>query len=111
MRVSGKWQHLARPGARCSCVSLCCAVKEARSMRLIDSALLACAALLGTQTQRCAAVAVNISNIHYRMNTSGSVMDAHDGSYNRWTPDGPWYYYAMGYGTCKQGGDMCHGCG
>ena len=34
-----------------------------------------------------------------------------DGSYNRWTPDGPWYYYAMGYGTCKQGQDMCHGCG
>lgn len=80
-------------------------------MRLIYGALLGCAALLGTQPQRCAAVAVNISNIHYRMNTSGSVMDAHDGSYNRWTPDGPWYYYAMGYGTCKQGGDMCHGCG
>ena len=33
------------------------------------------------------------------------------GSYNQWTPGGPWYYYAMGYGTCKQGGDMCHGCG
>ena len=81
------------------------------SMRLIYGALLGCAALLGTQPQRCGAVTVNISNIHYRMNTSGSVMDAHDGSYNRWTPDGPWYYYAMGYGTCKQGGDMCHGCG
>jgi hypothetical protein len=26
-------------------------------------------------------------------------------------PGTPWYYYAMGYGTCKQGGDMCHGCG
>lgn len=38
-------------------------------------------------------------------------MDAHDGSYNQWTPGGPWYYYAMGYGTCKQGQDMCHHCG
>jgi hypothetical protein len=57
------------------------------------------------------AVLVNISNIHFRHNTSGHVMDAHDGSYNRWTPDGPWYYYAMGYGTCKQGQDMCHHCG
>ena len=34
-----------------------------------------------------------------------------DGSYNQWTPGGPWYYYAMGYGTCKQGQDMCHKCG
>ena len=56
-------------------------------------------------------VLVNISNIDYRRNTTGHIMDAHDGSYNRWTPDGPWYYYAMGYGTCLQGGDKCHGCG
>ena len=33
---------------------------------------------------------------------------AHDGTYNQWTPGGPWYYYAMGYGTCKQGQDKCH---
>ena len=57
------------------------------------------------------AILVNISNIDYRRNTTGDIMDAHDGSYNRWTPDGPWYYYAMGYGTCMQGGDKCHGCG
>ena len=49
--------------------------------------------------------------MHYRLNTTGDIMDAHDGSYNQWTPGGPWYYYAMGYGTCKQGQDMCHGCG
>lgn len=35
----------------------------------------------------------------------------HDGTYNQWVPGGPWYYYAMGYGTCKQGQDLCHGCG
>ena len=51
------------------------------------------------------------SNIQYRTNVSGHVMDAHDGSYNQWVVGGPWYYYAMGYGTCKQGQDMCHGCG
>ena len=81
-------------------------------MRLIYAGLLgACIALGWTQSRSCEAVKVNISNIHYRMNVTGNVMDAHDGSYNRWTPDGPWYYYAMGYGTCKQGQDMCHHCG
>jgi len=54
---------------------------------------------------------VTWSNIGYRVNKTGEIMDAHDGSYNQWTPGGPWYYYAMGYGTCKQGQDMCHGCG
>ena len=60
-----------------------------------------------------AAAMVNISNINFRMNTTGHIMDAHDGSYNQWGgPGTPWYYYAMGYGDeCKQGGDMCHHCG
>ena len=61
--------------------------------------------MLGTATS----VNVNISNVNYRTNTTWHVMDAHDGSYNRWSPTGPWYYYAMGYGTCKQGQDMCNG--
>jgi len=51
---------------------------------------------------------VTISNTNYRHNTTGDIMDAHDGTYNQWTPGGPWYYYAMGYGTCKQGQDMCN---
>ena len=51
---------------------------------------------------------VNISNTEHRYNVTGDIMDAHDGSYNQWTPGGDWYYYAMGYGTCKQGQDMCH---
>lgn len=38
---------------------------------------------------------VTISNVWPRHNTTGSIIDAHDGTYNRWTPDGPWYYYAM----------------
>lgn len=52
--------------------------------------------------------AVTISNVRPRTNVSGQIMDAHDGTYNLWTPNGPWYYYAMGYGTCKQGQDLCN---
>jgi hypothetical protein len=38
---------------------------------------------------------VTISNVLPRVNTSGQIIDAHDGTYNQWTPGGPWYYYAM----------------
>ena len=55
---------------------------------------------------------VTISNVDYRRNVTGDIMDAHDGTYNQWTPGGPWYYYAMGYGSCQQGQDLCNGhCG
>lgn len=55
---------------------------------------------------------VTISNVEYRRNVTGEIMDAHDGSYNQWSPGGPWYYYAMGYGNCQQGQDLCNGhCG
>lgn len=52
---------------------------------------------------------VTISNVQPRRNTTGDIMDAHDGTYNQWTPGGPWYYYAMGYGTCHQNQDLCNG--
>ena len=52
--------------------------------------------------------AVTISNAVPRRNVTGDIMDAHDGTYNQWSPGGPWYYYAMGYGDCKQGQDLCH---
>jgi hypothetical protein len=39
---------------------------------------------------------VTISNVWPRHNVSGAIMDAHDGTYNQWTPGGPWYFYAMG---------------
>ena len=75
---------------------------------MIAAALLASfAADAATEGQH----AVTFSNVLPRYNITGDIMDAHDGSYNQWVPGGPWYYYAMGYGTCKQGGDMCHGCG
>lgn len=67
--------------------------------------------LLCTATRLVDGKLVTISNKLYRMNVTGDIMDAHDGSYNQWESGGPWYYYAMGYGTCKQGQDKCHGCG
>jgi hypothetical protein len=43
------------------------------------------------------------------VNVTGEVMDAHDGSYHQWAgPGSPYYYYAMGYGACAQGGDLCN---
>ena len=51
---------------------------------------------------------ITISNLKPRTNITGEIMDAHDGTYNQWEPNGPWYYYAMGYGTCKQNQDMCN---
>ena len=86
-----------------NCASLHQAEREGAAMRNSTASLVSLlAAMLGTT----ASVKVNISNINYRHNTTGQVMDAHDGSYNRWSPSGPWYYYAMGYGTCKQGQDI-----
>eukprot|EP00656_Telonema_subtile_P013372 TRINITY_DN16795_c0_g1_i1.p1 TRINITY_DN16795_c0_g1~~TRINITY_DN16795_c0_g1_i1.p1 ORF type:complete len:403 (-),score=80.30 TRINITY_DN16795_c0_g1_i1:31-1239(-) len=71
-----------------------------------------CAALLLVlMTPGTDGKSVTFSNVLPRYNVTGEIMDAHDGSYNQWTPGGPWYYYAMGYGECKQGQDMCHDCG
>ena len=33
---------------------------------------------------------VLISNVLPRHNVSGHIMDAHDGSYSQWSPQGPW---------------------
>lgn len=50
------------------------------------------------------------SNVAPRRDVSGSIMDAHDGSYRFFTAaggTGKWYYYAMGYGLCKEDGVSC----
>ena len=54
---------------------------------------------------------VQISNTLPRRNSTGEIIDAHDGSYNQWGgPGTPWYYYAMAYSSCKeQAGDGCGG--
>ena len=58
------------------------------------------AALIGVTMVALAALTsakdVRVSNVGYRTNVTGDIMDAHDGSYNQWTPGGAWYYYAMG---------------
>ena len=64
-----------------------------------------------TPTNPTTTRSVTISNVHNRYNVSGNIMDAHDGTYNKWSnaPDSPWYYYAMGYGDCHQDQDLCNG--
>lgn len=64
--------------------------------------------LVATLVAAANATRVIHSNVLPQVNTTGDIMDAHDGTYNQWTTDGPWYYYAMGYGTCKQNGEFCH---
>eukprot|EP00040_Diaphanoeca_grandis_P027038 m.152877 g.152877 ORF g.152877 m.152877 type:complete len:559 (+) comp30817_c2_seq3:120-1796(+) len=78
---------------------------------MVKTSMVVTALLIAVQTITTTATSVEISNMLPRYNTSGQIMDAHDGSYSKWNTTGPWYYYAMGYGDCMQGGDMCHGCG
>ena len=49
---------------------------------------------------RSAAVVVNISNVLPRLDTTGAIMDMHDG--NMVVKDGTWYWYAAGYGGCRE---------
>jgi hypothetical protein len=62
------------------------------------------------------AAMVNISNVEPRRDTSGEIMDMHDGNMHI-GEDGTYYWYAAGYGGCpeKSGPTGCkggfHGCG
>ena len=47
-----------------------------------------------------------ISNTRPRKNSTGEIIDAHDGSYLQM--NNSFYYYAMGYGNCKQNGTYCN---
>jgi hypothetical protein len=79
---------------------------------VLVSSLLAAAAGLATPQQQPDTTSF-ISNVVPRRNSTGEVIDAHDGSYQQWGgPGNPWYYYAMGYGLCKQPTWYCSGgCG
>ena len=80
---------------------------------LLLAALVSCARVC------CAAGAgagvVNISNVLPRLDSSGAIMDMHDG--NMVVKGGVWYWYAAGYGGCRErpGSEGCaggfHGCG
>lgn len=45
---------------------------------------------------------VTISNKYPRLDSNGNIMDAHDGTIIQFNPGEPFYYYAMGYGLCKE---------
>lgn len=45
---------------------------------------------------------VTFDNNAPRLDVHGNIIDAHDGSIQRFTPDGPYYMHAMQYGLCKE---------
>jgi hypothetical protein len=46
------------------------------------------------------------------LDNTSNYFDAHDGSTRRFEPSGPFYYHAMGYGTCLEDGKQAEGkCG
>ena len=53
---------------------------------------------------------VTFSNVAPRVNTTGAIMNAHDGTTNRW--NGRFFYHAMGYPACNETGkiDGCTSC-
>ena len=58
-----------------------------------------------------AAKPVTFSNVLPRLDATGSIIDAHDGTTRRYSPGGPFFYHAMSYGLCKETGkiDGCTG--
>jgi len=49
-----------------------------------------------------------INNNQPRLDTTGKIMDAHDGSIQQFTPGGPYYIHAIEYGLCKEpAGEGC----
>jgi hypothetical protein len=57
----------------------------------------------------CAAKLVTFSNVAPRVNMTGAIMNAHDGTTRRYTPGGRFYYHAMGYPPCDEPGKI-NGC-
>lgn len=67
---------------------------------LLLAAFAGCMYAADTDTRPAARVVVNISNVLPRLDTTGAIMDMHDG--NMVVKDGTWYWYAAGYGGCKE---------
>lgn len=55
------------------------------------------------------AAPVSFSNIKPRLDTSGKIMNAHDGTTRQFSPGGPWFYSAMSYPPCNETGQI-NGC-
>lgn len=56
------------------------------------------AATLAALAAAAAAVPVVINNTLPRLDSNGVIMDAHDGSIQRFEPGGPYYLHAVSYG-------------
>lgn len=66
----------------------------------------------GAFAVRPASGRVTVSNVVPRTDANGSYMDAHDGNTVQFTPGGPYFWYAMGYGQCRENGVSADGhCG
>lgn len=58
------------------------------------------------------AAPVTVSNVAPRRDTSGALVNAHDGCLVQFSPGGLFYQYGTVYGNCSQGGPVCNGkCG
>ena len=69
------------------------------------------AALLGALLGAASAKVVTFSNAQPRLDATGGIINAHDGTTRRYAPGGPFYYHAMSYGLCHETGkiDGCTG--
>jgi hypothetical protein len=52
---------------------------------------------------------VTFSNVEPKRNASGAIMNAHDGTIQRYAPGGAFFYHAMGYPACNETGAV-NGC-
>jgi hypothetical protein len=64
--------------------------------------------IVGFAITTVVAVQVTISNVDPRRDTTGKIMDIHDGT-TLHLPDGLYYYYGASYGNCTEfpGNDGC----
>ena len=85
------------------------AMRMLRALILLD--LLTAATATGTPTSP-APRTTRLSNALYRRSDASLPFDAHDGSTRQFERGGPYYYHAMGYGTCAENGRHAEGgCG
>lgn len=71
------------------------------SSRRVIAALLCCVGTFG--------VPVTFDNTKPRVDASGAIMNAHDGTIRQFSPGGPWFYSAMSYPSCNETGQI-NGC-
>lgn len=57
--------------------------------------------LLGARSCCCQARRVAFDNTQPMRDRAGHIMDAHDGSVQRFDADGPFYMHAVSYGLCE----------